>query len=151
MYEQMSQQRPPMHEEIVKAEMATVIEDKHQVEIIEEGGIKHITPIKIKEEPSTQYAIIDLTDKEGLLDIPTETFNQPLKVEYESYSESDVTDEPDYIPDDEQLKETDEEDLAEMEDKNIRSIKVHQIETAMKQMSDSLRQAADGYNSHQKK
>ena len=61
-----------------------------------------------------------------------------MKVEYESYSESDVTDEPDYIPDDESLKETDEEDLAEMEDKNIRSIKVHQIETAMKQISDGL-------------
>ena len=61
-----------------------------------------------------------------------------MKVEYESYSESDVTDNPDYISDDEPLKETDEEDLAEMEDKNIRSIKVHQIETAMKQISDGL-------------
>ena len=61
MYEQMSQQRPPIHEEIIEAEMVTAIEDKHQIEIIEEGGIKHITPIKIKEEPSTQYAIIDLT------------------------------------------------------------------------------------------
>ena len=68
MYEQMSQQWPPMYEEIVKAEIATAIEDKHQVKIIEKGGIKHITPIKIKEEPSTNNAIIDLTDKEGLLD-----------------------------------------------------------------------------------
>ena len=41
MYEQMSQKRSPIHEEIIEAEMATAIEDKHQIEIIEEGGIKH--------------------------------------------------------------------------------------------------------------
>ena len=75
MYKQMSQQIPPVHEEIIEVEMATTIEDKHQIKIIEEGGIKHITLIKIKEEPSTQCAIIDLTDKEGLLDVPIETFN----------------------------------------------------------------------------
>ena len=75
MYGQISQQRPPMHEEIVKAEMATAIEDKHQIKIVEEGGIRCITPIKVKEEPTTQYAIIDLTDKKGLPDIPTEIFN----------------------------------------------------------------------------
>ena len=37
MYGQISQQRHPMHEEIVKAEMATAIEDKHQLKIIEVG------------------------------------------------------------------------------------------------------------------
>ena len=73
-----------------------------------------------------------------------------MKVEYESYSESDITDEPDYIPDDKPLKETDEEDLAKIEDKNIRYIKVHQIETAMKQISDGMWQAAEGYNSLRK-
>ena len=58
-----------MHEEIVEAEMATAIEDKHQIKVIEEGGIRCITPIKVKEEPSTQYTVIDLTDKKGLPDI----------------------------------------------------------------------------------
>ena len=122
----------------LKQKWQQLLKTSTKSKIIEEGGIRHITPIKIKEEPSTQYAIIDLTDNEGLLDVPTETFNQPLKVKYENYSYSDVTDEPDYIPDDEPLKETDEEDLAEKEDKSIRSIKVHQIETAMKQISDGL-------------
>ena len=139
-----------MHEEIVKAEMATAIEDKHQIKVVEEGGIRCITPIKVKEEPSTQYAVIDLTDKKGLPDIPAEIFNCPLKIEYDSYSESDVTDEPDYIPDDEPLKETDEEDLAKMEDKNISSIDVNHIETTLKQISNGLQQAAEGYNSLQK-
>ena len=48
-YGQISQQRPPIHEEIVEAEMATAIEDKHQIKIVEEGRIRHITPIKVKE------------------------------------------------------------------------------------------------------
>ena len=74
-YGKMSQQRPPMHEEIVEAEMATAMEDRHQIEIDEEGGIRHITPIEVKEEQTVQYAIIGLTDKKGLPDIPTETFN----------------------------------------------------------------------------
>ena len=74
----------------------------------------------------------------------------PHKVEYDSYLDSDVTDEQDYIPDDEPLEETDEEDLADMEDKNISSIDVEQIEIAMKQISDGLQQAADGYNSIRK-
>ena len=82
--------------------------------------------------------MIDLTDKEGLHDIPAEAFKWPQKVEYDSYSDSDVIDEPDYVPDDKPLEETDEEDLADMEDKNISSIDVKQIETAMKQVSDGL-------------
>ena len=101
-------------------------------------GYKCVTPIKVKEEPPIQYAIIDLTDKKGLPDIPIEAFNWPLKVEYESYSESDVTDEPDYIPDDELLKEIDEEDLAKMENKNISSIIFHQIETTLTQINNGL-------------
>ena len=75
MYGQMSKQKPPMHEEIAEAEMATATEDQHQIEIADEGGVRRITPIKVKEEPSTQYAVIDLTDKEGLPDVPAEAFN----------------------------------------------------------------------------
>ena len=145
MYGQISKQKPPMHEEIAKAEMATATEDKHQTEIVEEDGIRRNTPITFKEEPSTQYAVIDLTDKEGLPDIPAEAFNWPLKIKYDSYSESDVTDELDYLPDDVCLEETD-EDLADMEDKNIGSVDVQQIEATMKQVSDGLQQAADGYD-----
>ena len=39
-YGQIGQQRPPVHEEIVEAEMATAIEDEHQIKIIEENGIQ---------------------------------------------------------------------------------------------------------------
>ena len=138
MYEQMSKLKPPMHEEIAKTKMATATEDHHQVEIIEESGVRYITPIKFKEELSKQYAVIGLTDTEGLSNIPAEAFNRPQKVEYNSYSESDITDESDYVPDDVPLEETDEEDLAEMEDKNISCIDVDQIEAAMKQVSDGL-------------
>ena len=53
MYGEMSKQRPPMCEEIAEAEMATATEDRHQIEIIEESGVRCITPIKVKEEPST--------------------------------------------------------------------------------------------------
>ena len=56
--------------------MATATKDEHQIEIIEKGEVRHITPIKVK-EPSTQYAVVDLTDKEGLPDVPAEAFNQP--------------------------------------------------------------------------
>ena len=80
MYGQISQQRPPIHEKIIKAEMATAIEDKHQIKTVEEARVRHITPIKVKEEPSTQYAVIDLTDKEDLPDVPTKIFNHPLKL-----------------------------------------------------------------------
>ena len=67
-------------------------------------------PHKIKEEPSTQYAVVDLIDKDGLPDVPAEAFNWPLKVKYDSYSELDVTDETDYVStDDIPLEETDEE------------------------------------------
>ena len=114
--------------------MVTASEDKHQIKIKEENGIKCMIPIRVKEKLSTQYAVIDLMDKEGLPDIPAENFNQPLKVEYDIYSKSDVTDEPDYVPDDIPLNETDEEDLAGMQDRNINSI-VHQIEATMKQVS----------------
>ena len=100
--------------------MATVYEDKHQIEIVEEDGVRCITPIKVKEEPSTLFAMIDLTDRESLPDVPAEAFNWPVNIEYDSYSESDVTDEPEYVPDDVPLKETDEEDLADMEDQNIK-------------------------------
>lgn len=109
--------------------------------------MRYITPIKVEEELSTQYAVIDLTDKEGIPDIPSEAFNQPQKIEYNSYSESDVTDEPDYVHDNVPLEEIYEEDMAEMEDKNISWINVEQIETTMKQVSDDLRQAADSYDS----
>ena len=148
-YGQINKQNP-MYEEIAEAEMATASEDKHQIEISEENGVRCIIPIKVKEEPFTQYTVIDLTDKEGLPDMPAEAFNQPLKVEYDSYSESDVTDESDYAPDDIPLKETDEEDLADMEDQNISSIDIQQIEIAMKQVSDGLQQATNGYDSIRK-
>ena len=61
-----------------------------------------------------------------------------------------LLDEPDYIPDDEPLEEADEEDLAEMENKNINSIDVNHIETTLQQISDSLQQAAEGYDSLRK-
>ena len=138
MYGQMSKQKPAMHEEIAKAEMAIATEDKHQIKTVEEDGIRCITPIKVKEEPSTQYVVIDLTDKEGLPYVPAEAFNWSLKIENESYSESDVTDKLDYVPDDIPLEEKDEEDLAHMEDKNISSMDVQQIEATMKQVSDGL-------------
>ena len=75
MYGQISKQKPPMYEEIAKAEMATTNEDKHQIELGEDNGVRCIIPIKVQEEPSTQYAVIDLTDKEGLPDVPAEAFN----------------------------------------------------------------------------
>ena len=70
MYGQISQQRPPIHEEIVEIEMATAIEDKHQIKTVEEVGVRCITPIKVKEEQCNQYAVINLTNKKGLPDIP---------------------------------------------------------------------------------
>ena len=75
--------------------MVTVTKDNHQIKIKEEYGIKGIFPIKLKEEPSTQYAVINLTDKEGLPEVPVENFNRPLKVVYDSYTKYDVTDESD--------------------------------------------------------
>ena len=58
-----------------EAEMATTTEDEHQIEIVEKGEVRCITPIKGKGEPSTQYAVVDLTDKEGLPDVPSKAFN----------------------------------------------------------------------------
>ena len=46
MYGQMSKQKPPMHEEIAETEMATATEYQHQIEIVEEGRVKCITPYK---------------------------------------------------------------------------------------------------------
>ena len=63
-----------MYGEIPEAEMTTATEDKHQIEIIEKYEVRCITTIKIK-ELSTQYAVVDLTDKEDIPDIPAEVFN----------------------------------------------------------------------------
>ena len=53
MYGQISQQRPPIHEEIVKTEMAeSYRRQTSRSKLLKEEGDMHITPIKVKEEPN---------------------------------------------------------------------------------------------------
>ena len=43
MYGKISNQKPPMYEEIAEAEMATANEDRHQIKIVEGNEVRHIT------------------------------------------------------------------------------------------------------------
>ena len=116
---QVTTQCPPMDSVIPAIEMATTEASVNQVGIVDEKGVRHIMPVKIKEEPDRVYTVTTMVpeDAQGLPNVLEEAFEAMVLKEYESYDEEDVTD-CSFILDDE-IIETDEEHLAEMEDKDI--------------------------------
>ena len=126
-------------------EMATTEASVNQVEIVDEKGVRHIMPVKIKEEPDHVYAVTTMVpeDAQGLPNVLEEAFEAMVPKEYESYDEEDVTD-CSFISDDE-IIETDEEHLAEMEDKDIQTIDVEAIQANITTITQGLHMAADGY------
>ena len=142
---QVTTQCPLMDPVIPAIEMATAEASVSQVEIVDKRGVRCIVPVKIKEEPDHVYAVTTMVpeDAQGLPDVLEEAFEAMVPKEYESYDEEDVTD-CSFISDDE-IIETDEEHLAEMEDKDIKTVDVEAIQVNITTITQGLHMAADGY------
>ena len=142
---QVATQCPPVDPVVPAIEMATTEASANQVEIVDEKGVRCIIPVKIKEEPDHVYAVTTMVpeDAQGLPSVLEGAFGAVVPRECESCDEEDVTG-CSFVSDG-GVTGTDEEHLAEMEDRDIETVDVEAIQANVTTITQGLCMAADGY------
>ena len=130
---------PPLPKPVAEKEMKVLYPDPIYVRT-EAGPTRRITPILVKEEPDHCYITSDPRCFQNVLPaIPDHEFKKVSQPLDESYTDSDVTDDPDYLADDQMLpEEMDSEEAEEFKDKEIMEVDITVIETGIDDIVQGL-------------